>query len=210
MSLIKLLSVSQSLVGGRNQPGRYKMADQNLLPKFAPMGRRISLAPKRKPQEPLAQIGSDKLKTRTTASRVESAPGAAASDPRQGRTSPLAGATAEVVTTVAPKTPTALCVNAIPASTNWFRLRNNPFATRLAVKTNSQPPARTELSLEAVKPVRNDLSDADLEVVSAKPETKHSGAQQKPRGPRWFKPELTGLVWRRLTARVVDSERVRV
>ncbi|PYJ80815.1 MAG: hypothetical protein DME22_23120 [Verrucomicrobia bacterium] len=209
MSLIKLLSVSQSLVGGRNQPERYKMADQNLLPKFAPVGRPISLAPKRKPQEPLAQNGSDKLKIRTAASGIESAPGALASDPMQGKTSPLAGSTAEVVTTIAPKTPSAVCVNAIPASTNWFRLRNNPFATRLAVKINSQPPARTELSLDAVKPVRNDLSDADLEVVSAKPETKHSGAQ-KPPGRPWFKPELTGLAWRRLTARLFDSERMRV
>ena len=73
MSLIKLLSVSQSLVGGRNQPGRYKMADQNLLPKFAPVGRPISLAPKRKPQEALTQNESDKAKPWTRASGIESA-----------------------------------------------------------------------------------------------------------------------------------------
>ncbi len=209
MSLIKLLSVSQSLVGGRNQPGRYKMADQNLLPKFAPVGRPISLAPKRKPQEPFAPNESDKPKPRTTASGIQSAPGAPELGSIQVKTSALAGSTAEIVTLVATKPPTAICVNAIPASTNWFRLRNNPFATRSAQRTNSLPPAQTELSLDAVKPVRNDLSDADLEVVSGKPETKQSGAQKR-RGPRWFKPELTGLAWRRLTARLFDSERVRV
>src|SRR5947207_4825713 len=200
MSLIKLLSVSQSLVGGRNQPGRYKMADQNLLPKFAPVGRPISLAPKRKPQEPFAPNESDKPKPRTTASGIQSAPGAPELGSIQVKTSALAGSTAEIVTLVATKPPTAICVNAIPASTNWFRLRNNPFATRSAQRTNSLLPAQTELSLDAVKPVRNDLSDADLEVVAGKPETKQSGAQKR-RGPRWFKPELTGLAWRRLTAR---------
>jgi len=208
MSLIKLLSVSQSLVGGRTQP-RYKMADENLLPKFAPVGRPISLAPKRKPQEALTQNESDKPKPRTTASGIESAPRDPELDLIQGKTSPLAGSTAEVVTTGSTKPPSAVCVNAISASTNWFRLRNNPFGTQPAEKTNSLPLAQTELSLYAVKPVRNDLSDADLEVVSGKPETKHSGAQ-KPRGPRWFRAELTGLAWRRLTARLFDSERVRV
>ena len=209
MSLIKLLSVSQSLVGGRNQPGRYKMVEQNLLPKFAPVGRPISLAPKRKPQETLAPNESDKPKPRTTASEIDSAPGAPELNSIQGNTSAMAGSTAEVVTLAATKPPTALCVNAIPASTNWFRLRNNPFATRSAERTSSLPPAQTELSLDAVKPVRNDLSDADLEVVSGKPETKQSGAQKR-RVPRWFKPGLTGLAWRRLTARLFDSERVRV
>ena len=209
MSLIKLLSVSQSLVGGRNQPGRYKMADQNLLPKFAPVGRPISLAPRRKPQEALTQNESDKAKPWTRASGIESAPGDPELDLIHGKTSPLAGSTAEVVTTVSTKPPPAVCVNAIPASTNWFRLRNNPFGTQPAEKTNSLLLAQPGLSLDAVKPVRNDLSDADLEVVSGKPETKHSGAQ-KPRGRRWFRAELTGLAWRRLTARLFDSERVRV
>src|SRR5213082_388952 len=209
MSLIKLLSVSQSLVGGRNQPGRYKMADQNLLPKFAPVGRPISLAPKRKPQEALTQNKSDKPKPTTTASGIENAPGDPELDLIQGKTSPLVGSTAEVVTTVSTKPPPAVCVNALPASTNWFRLRHNPFGTQPAEKISVLPLAQTELSLDAVKPVRNDLSDADLEVVSGKPETKPSGAQ-KPRGPRWFKAELTGLAWRRLTARLFDPERVRV
>src|SRR2546429_9420038 len=113
MSLIKLLSVSQSLVGGRNQP-RYKMADQNLLPKFAPVGRPISLAPKRKPQEALTQNESDKAKPWTTASGIESAPGDPELDLIQGKASPLAGSPAAAVTTVSTKPPTAVCVNAIP------------------------------------------------------------------------------------------------
>src|SRR2546426_12701846 len=52
MSLMKLLSVSKSFAGGRNQPGRYKMVEQGLLPKFAPVGRPVSLAPKRKSDGP--------------------------------------------------------------------------------------------------------------------------------------------------------------
>lgn len=45
MSLIKLLSVSQSFERTKTDPDRYKIQQQYLLPKFAPANRPISLAP---------------------------------------------------------------------------------------------------------------------------------------------------------------------
>src|SRR5262245_14809763 len=45
MSLIKLLSIGKTVMAGNNQRGRYRMAGQGLLPKFAPVGRLVSLAP---------------------------------------------------------------------------------------------------------------------------------------------------------------------
>ena len=68
-------------------------------------------------------------------------------------------------------------------------------------------PAQAELSLDAVKPVRNDLSDSDLQIVPAKPEFKPDAL--KPPRPRVPRPELTGFAWSRLTARLFNSERVR-
>ena len=54
----------------------------------------------------------------------------------------------------------------------WTMLSNislfrNPFAKGPKSK-EPQPPVQTEMLLDAVKPVRNDLSDCDLEVVSAR------------------------------------------
>jgi hypothetical protein len=68
-------------------------------------------------------------------------------------------------------------------------------------------PAQGELSLDAVKPVRNDLSDSDLQIVRAKPELKADAL--KASRPQSWKPELTGFAWSRLTARFFNSERVR-
>jgi len=156
----------------------------------------------------------------------------------------------EPVKAVAPTSRAAVCVNAIAAPMNWFRLGNNPFVNRPAGRpkplapqgaskngagTASSPhfvsstafygeepsppppdrflkrtllaPAQVELSLDAVKPVRNDLSESDLQIVPAKREIKAD--ELKPLRPRVPKPELTGFAWSRLTARLFNSERVR-
>jgi len=237
MSLMKLLSVSKSFAGGRNQPGRYKMVEQGLLPKFAPVGRPVSLAPKRKSDGPAAK-------------KEQSAPPMGASNSLPESLFQAADPATDPVKAVAPTPRAAVCVNAIAAPTNWFRLGNNPFVNRPAGKpkpltpqgaskngagTASSPhfvsstafygdepsppllarvlertlltPAQAELSLDAVKPVRNDLSDSDLQIVPARPGIKPD-ALKAPR-PRLLKPELTGFAWSRLTARLFNSERVR-
>src|SRR6266545_5450637 len=208
MSLIKMLSVSKSFMGGRNPPGRYRMVEQAALPKFAPVGRPISLAPKRKSEEPGGRESREK--SQSTASSLGNAAPGLALDPLPGGTSPFAGSIA--LAAAAPAAPVAICANTVPSSTNWFRLGKNTFMHRPREPIRPPAPVQTELSLDAVKPVRNDLSDADLEVVPAKHETKHetnrSGAQTPPRR-RSFKAELTGFAWSRLTARLFHSERAR-
>ena len=189
---MKLLSVSKSFAGGRNQQGRYKMAEQGLLPKFAPMGRPVSLAPKQSLSEPAPRPEANGTRTNplnslqqqflSVAEPVTEPAKAAASDPRS-----------------------AVCVNASGSPSNWFRLDNRPFLNRAAGRPN--PPAQAELSLDAVKPVRNDLSDSDLQIVPAKPGIQPDAL--KPPQQRGSRPELTGLAWSRLAARFVNSERVR-
>jgi hypothetical protein len=190
MSLMKLLSVSKSFAGGRNLPGRYKMAERGLLPKFAPIGRPVSLAPMHHSDDRGPKQGT------------------------QGAPTPLpellqqeflraTEQVAEPVQPVAPSPRAAVCLNAIPATTNWFRLGNNPFGNWAVAKPKPLATAQAELSLDAVKPVRNDLSDSDLQIVPAKPNA------SKPTHPHTLRPELTGLAWSRLTARFFNSERVR-
>jgi hypothetical protein len=183
------------------------MAEQGVLPKFAPVGRPISLAPKARANEAL-------LPTRTntanavgvvSATKQASATSALAVRPLQADGSSRLQPTTKTVGTL-PLAATS--INAVPISTNFFRLRKNPFATHLTEKTESPAPVQTELSLDAVKVVRNDLSDADYEVVPVTPPITPQSKQA--RHPRPFKPQLTGLAWSRLTARFFNSDRVRV
>src|SRR6266550_1147775 len=143
MSLMKLLTVSKSFAGGRNQPGRYKMAEQGLLPKFAPMGRPVSLAPTRQSDEP-----ASKQKATIPLNSLQQQFFSAA-DP-----------VARPVRAVVPMAQAATCGNAVVARTNWFRLGNSPFVNPPAGRPKSPELAQAELSLDAVKPVRNDLSDS--------------------------------------------------
>ena len=193
---MKLLSVSRSFVGGKSQPGRYKMAQQGTLPKFAPVSRPVSLAPKRE--------NSARPVDGTIAPSIASSPAAGPLPmlPLDGpKTSPSGGPGGGAT---APRA-RARDANTLPASTKWFRLRKNPFTSR---RTRPRMPAPGQLSLDAVKPVRNDLSDADLEVVLEK-QPSSSGAS-KPTGPRTSKAEMAGLGWSRLAARLFNSGRVRV
>ena len=193
MSLMKLLSVSKSFAGGRNEQGRYKMAEQGLLPKFAPMGRPVSLAPKQQWVEPAPKLEANGTPTNP-------------SNSLQQQFLRAAEPVAEPVKTSALGARSAVCVNANAAPTNWFRLGNKPFVSRSVGWPNPPAPAQAELSLDAVKPVRNDLSDSDLQIVTGKPEIKPDSLKPP---PRWLKPELTGVAWSRLTSRFFNSERVR-
>ena len=181
-------------MGGKSQPGRYKMARQGTLPKFVPVGRRVSLTPKRAGDGEIApSIASSLAAGSHPMLPLDTFP--AKASPTDG---PGGGAAA---TLVAPK---ASGVNRLPASANWFRLHKSPFTSR---RTRPRMPAPAQLSLDAVKPVRNDLSDADLEVVL---EAQPSPGASKPSRTRPSKAELMGFGWSRLAARLFNSGRVRV
>ena len=79
-----------------------------------------------------------------------------------------------------------------------WTFKRNPFASR-AVTVAVQPVVQSELSLDAVKVVRNDLSDADLELVPLM------------RGASTFvprvqaKPHAITRMWERLTAQLFGA-----
>ena len=193
MSLIKLLSVSKSFVNGRNQSGRYRMVESGSLPKFAPMGRPVSLAPPARTVElPLTDVMIAQCRADV---RAETAMPATTS---RSRPSPVS---------LVPSPQEAGCANAVPTSTNYFRLRKNPFTTRSTENHESQTHAQKELSLDSIKVVRNDLSDADFDVVAASIKPESEGGVQR---PRFLRPEAGGFAWSRLIARFFNSERARV
>ena len=193
---MKLLSVSRSFTVGGNRPGRYKIAEQGLLPKFAPVGRPVWRAPKTKSDE--APAKSNQPAAGTTA--AESAAPVLPSD--SGVASLVAESTTEGGA-MASRPPPVVHAGVTAASAKWFRLRRTPFVNRAVAP--DEIPVQAELSLDSVKPVRNDLSDADLEVVLAKP----GRVVPPPARTRLFRPELSGMAWGRLTARLFGSERLR-
>ena len=211
MSLMKLLSVSNSFLAGKNESGRYKLTELGGLPKFAPVGRFVSLAPKRNSDGSIAygELVPPEAKPMAAVVAAENPAGMLSLRQSCDRHSPFAEAAGEPRPAASVREPRgAVCVNAVPESTNWFRLRKGPFAGTPARKVESKPLVQGELSLDAVKPVRNDLSDADFEVVPARPKAEPSAA--KPPRPRLFKPELASLAWGRIAARLFNTDRARV
>jgi hypothetical protein len=73
-------------------------------------------------------------------------------------------------------------------------------ATNPAIPGFTKPPVQGELSLDRIKVVRNDLSDADLEVIPAKPPT--APVMRATEGAA-----STESAWRRVTARVIGAGR---
>lgn len=153
MSLVRLLTAGKSLVGLQESENRYRLSSQRLLPRFEP---------KKNP------FGSG------------SQPQTEASE------QPAESAVAEPMTTAASVTPPPMTqtepVNApqpVPRTGSllsrlWQRLSvSGLFSGRRKQPAGIRPEAKrmlqAELSLEAVKVVRNDLSDSDVEIVTGRP-----------------------------------------
>ena len=144
MSLMRLLSAGKSWVGMSDNAGRYQVTRQRLLPKF---GR-----------------GANPFQPGAPSVESEPAPAAAASEPVN------ALKTTQVIPELAaqPVRPAL----AAPAVSWWKRLagvfRYRPGRPAAAAVRLPRKAVQAELTLESVKVVRNDLSDADLDVVPAK------------------------------------------
>lgn len=100
---------------------------------------------------------------------------------------------------VAPPAPARSSVSgALGFPPGRWTFQRNPFATR-AVTVAVRPAVQSELSLDAVKVVRNDLSDADLELV---PLLKRAASS----APLVVsKPHAITRMWERLTARLFGA-----
>ncbi len=183
MSLGKLLTAGRSLVSGQEGTSRYRMHEHLRLPKF------IS------PRNPFAtEAGAAKATSQEA--EVESK-------------RPVRVASASPASTDA--SPERAVRRESPGDASW-RLsqwwgRVNPFshtasAARRVESLNpcfSKGSVQGELHLDQVRVVRNDLSDADLEIVPAK---KSPAPDKRPAAARAGQTTAADSAWRRLSARI--------
>lgn len=182
MSWMQLLATSRSINAAKDGPTRYKMAEQNLLPKF-PVTRRgvnvaASEAPARVTAAPMVEpVAPARLQT---ASLFDFNPNPVAPVSSTSIPEPAQSPIPAAATTPLPPIPSA------PVAEQKPSLEKNPFAipvtkekksrwslfatffVRRRRKNRNGQMIQGEWVLDQVTVVRNDLSDADLEVVAGK------------------------------------------
>lgn len=183
MSLMRLLAVGRSIGTISDEPTRYRMRVEGLLPKFGTARSAPSAAVP-------ADLATDLVsECRSTEEQSHAAPhsstrSAVADKPE----SPMNTEVLEQIPS-APAAPVAESSQprqAYPLG-RWRTLRN-PFAAKSAVRAGGA--VQTELSLDAVRPIRNDLNEDDLEVQPAPP--------PPPAAPRPHKRGFWATLWQRL------------
>ena len=155
MSLLRLLSVGRSFVGPHPQGRRFRMTQQNLLPKFNAGPTPVS--------EALKSIF-------------------------QSRSNVASPALKQDVTSAAPQLTPIFAQLKAPA-------KINPFGWRQTIRRGAAG-VPGELALEKVQVVRNDLAEADLELVPIKSKPVMRETPQMPTTPsirerlvsKWFQP----------------------
>jgi hypothetical protein len=188
MSLVRLLAAGKSLVGMRDTASRYRMNKQGMLPKFV------------SPKNPFATPAESEPAPKKTGAAPQRAPGRTPSAAGPAGATPKSG----------PRCARSLSLAGVA---RWLgeRLRKlNPLpqlskpsppvkpAPRQITKTVIQD----ELRLDNVKVIRNDLSDADLEVVPvAAGPAKQIGAEPILRTAGRLPP--SAKTWSRLTTRLL-------
>ena len=166
MSLIRLLRAGKSWVDGKDSGVRYRISDGRAMPKFGSAknpfrstAKGASVAPAGAPQAevgartaPVRRTQESKLTSALLPERSRHSGAARAGTVRAPKGSRAAGFVSGALGRVASLV---------------FRPRTNRSAPPLA--GFDKAPVQGELSLERIKVVRNDLSDADLEILPAQP-----------------------------------------
>jgi len=156
MSLLRLLSAGKSLVGLKQEAARYRMSDPRAMPRFGsarnPFKARKGNQTEAKPSAALAVSPTRE------------------SSPRDAKVTP------GVVQQPKNPAPTRLAARVESRLKRWlaqcgdklkFRRREKK-PKRVVQPRPVRGPVQGELSLEAIRVVRNDLSDTDFEVVTRK------------------------------------------
>ena len=186
MSLGRLLTAGKSLIGGQDGTSRYRLNKKMGLPKFV------------SPRNPFAtEINAEAPPPRPAA-------------PEQNQSAPMAH---EVRAVAEGSSKRASLVARLALATRyaaeWLgqanplaRFANSAAAKKSAIPCFTNAPVQSELSLDKVRVVRNDLSEADFEVVRP--------AATKPVLPGMAltaeKLQPVGAAWHRLTTKFFGSD----
>ena len=189
---MQLLTMGRSLGRISDQPSRYKMAQQSLLPRFGDAN------------GPDGRVGEPWQTLAHTSGRAMELKGLLT-----GKTNENAEKTTKAMNKIETKPAPR---NAAPTQSKqafpigrWSIFRN-PFAKAPKPKVVAEP-KQVELVLDSVQPVRNDLSDSDLELVPASKPTQGSVTQEQT--PLPDKPtESPGHGWSRLKTQLFGVEKV--
>ena len=189
MSLGRLLSSGKSLIGLNSVTNRYRMESKNLLPKFGSMKNPFSTKPKsavvsKETDPPVPAPAPMPVETAVATELKETVrpPAALPSPTGEGEVS---GASKRM--SIADRIGGWLGRINLFA---WWSARKRA-KSKPAIPAFNKGPVQGELSLDNIKVVRNDLNDADIEVVSATVTAKANPAPGKVAGPAVEKtPEL--------------------
>ena len=208
MSLVRLLTAGKSLVGLRDGDSPYRFTSQRFLPQFGPA------------RNPF--IGREQAKpahTEAPSPGHTGGNGAALAKPAipASKGAPAAMPQKEV----GPRPVRAKFDARIRAEALWRRLaallsgwqvklrglfaRSRSKTAKSAIPRFPKPAVQGELSLEKIKVVRNDLSDADLEVVPARASSAPAAATPTPR--LIDRAEGAKSAWGRVTSRILGADR---
>ena len=175
MSMGRLLAAGRSLIGSQNNSSRYRLDKQVRLPKFGSS---------KNPFAPESRTAAPSEPTPPPPNMSPLQPVIRTSEPTSNPT-PVPPATTRIRRAVRRLHEWCVEANPIPRLARPARSAFTP-ATR-----GSGSPLQSELSLDEVQVVRNDLSDADVEIVPAKPARRADLA-----------PPPEENAWSRLTTRI--------
>ena len=208
MSLVRLLTAGKSLVGLRDGDSPYRFTSQRFLPQFGPA---------RNPFTGREQAKSAHTEARSPGHIGDN--GAALAKPAipASKGEPAAIPQKEV----GPRPVRAKFDARMRAEALWRRLaallsgwqvklrglfaRAGSKPAKSAIPRFPKPAVQGELSLERIQVVRNDLSDADLEIVPAKPMATPATATPAPR--LIVKAEGAKSAWGRVRSRILGAGR---
>ena len=170
MSLLRLLSAGKSLVGLKDSTARYRMGHPGAMPKFGSGKNPFQTKPQPQP-------AAEAPRTAPSAAGDGSAQNAPV---RLDEKKSVPAANGPVVKTLSrPEVRNgfrfgSVFLAALHALKSLVQRPRSKSATKPKTQT-LRTPVQAELSLDCVKVLRNDLSDADLEVVRAKTPTPVAG-----------------------------------
>lgn len=203
MGLMKLLGTSHAFGRILDRPSRYRLAQQSLLPKFG--GEKQSYDSIMKAARGPAFAPAARTKSMQPVATSAAKSGLFSRIFRRGRNKTMNTVEADpsMASASAPSKPE----HAFPFG-RWT-LFGSPFNRVAAATTKPKAdagPVQGELLLDAVKPVRNDLSDSDLEVVEpAPPKVRETTTGLAV--PVAGNPDPAVPAWRRVSAQFSGAEK---
>ncbi len=173
MSLIRLLTSGKSLVGLQDSESRYRMRARNLLPKFGSAKNPFLARPEATHRAPASSAAPEPVP-----GVPEKTPAELAAAALETKRLPMVTSIGEAKKILGPGRVAGL----FDPVRHWVG-KLNPFggnsrqgrAAKPAIPAFNRSPVQGELSLKNIKVVRNDLTEADVEIVPAK-----SPAKMKP------------------------------